>query len=59
MVLHLVVEGEPGIFPAPVAGVLRRLGRWAEGIVTRRDRGEARPAAEPAPGDDPRPGDQT
>ena len=51
--LHQVVEGEPGIFPAPVASVLRRLGRWAEGVVTRRGRGEARPAA-----DDPRPDDQ-
>jgi hypothetical protein len=27
-VLHTIVEGEPGIFPDPVARVMRRIGGW-------------------------------
>jgi hypothetical protein len=27
-VRHGIVEGEPGIFPAPVARVLQRVGGW-------------------------------
>jgi hypothetical protein len=46
-VLHLVVEGEPGIFPQPVADVLRRLGGWAERLTTRRRRGDEPPPEEP------------
>ncbi|HEY6416138.1 MAG TPA: hypothetical protein VIX41_07875 [Acidimicrobiales bacterium] len=26
--LHTIVEGEPGIFPAPVARVMRKIGGW-------------------------------
>ena len=42
---HAIVEGEPGIFPAPVAQVLRALGR----LVTRRRRESEAPAPPPAP----------
>jgi hypothetical protein len=50
--LCMVVEGEPGIFPQPIAGVLRRVGRWAERAVTRKPR-EEREAPPPPPTDVP------
>jgi hypothetical protein len=42
---HGVVEGEPGIFPAPVARVLRTIG----GLFSR-SKGHPDPAAAPASG---------
>ena len=45
-----IVEGEPGIFPAPVAAVLRAFGR-----LFRRD--EAKPPAAPPP-ESPEPSEQ-
>lgn len=41
--LHTIVEGEPGIFPDPVARVMRRIGGWFE----------RRRPAEPAGAGDP------
>jgi hypothetical protein len=41
-----VVEGEPGIFPDPVARVLRGLGR----LFSRHDRSEAADETEPPKG---------
>lgn len=38
-----VIEGEPGIFPQPIADVLRRVGRWAERGLGRRRRQEDPP----------------
>jgi hypothetical protein len=52
-VLRTIVEGEPGIFPDPVARVMRTIGGW---FGRRRP---AEPAADtpPSAGDgDPRPG---
>jgi hypothetical protein len=46
---RMVVEGEPGIFPAPVAGVLRAFGRLFTGRRRRRAEEEpTEPEAEPA-----------
>jgi hypothetical protein len=57
-----VVEGEPGIFPEPVARVLRKIGGLFGG--SRRGTGEARDTAEPPQADsswgdlDPTPPDE-
>jgi hypothetical protein len=37
-VLHTIVEGEPGIFPEPVARIMRTIGGWF---------GRKEPTAEP------------
>ena len=57
-----VVEGEPGIFPEPVARVLRKIGGLFGG--NRRNTGETRDTAEPPQADsswgdlDPTPPDE-
>jgi hypothetical protein len=53
-VLHTIVEGEPGIFPEPVARVMRAIG----GLFGHR-KAEPAPPAEPAPGGEPEPEDTT
>jgi hypothetical protein len=42
--LHAIVEGEPGIFPAPVARVMQKIG----GFFDRRRKPEAGPEPEPS-----------
>jgi hypothetical protein len=56
-VLRHIVEGEPGIFPEPVARIMRGIG----GLFQRKPKAEAdQPAPEtPAPADPPDPDDQS
>lgn len=59
-VLHTIVEGEPGIFPDPVARVMRRIGGWFDRRRTAEPTGAGEPCAPataPAADDDaPPPG---
>jgi hypothetical protein len=48
---HGIVEGEPGMFPDPIARFLR----WLFGPITRRRRKEAEEPQEPQ---EPKPGDE-
>jgi hypothetical protein len=60
-VRRYIVEGEPGIFPAPVARVLQAIGDLFRGRSGRDpDRGPDPPAGEgdAPPGDQPPPGDR-
>jgi hypothetical protein len=43
---HAIVEGEPGIFPAPVASLMRKIGSFFD----RKPKSE--PAPPPSPDDD-------
>ena len=59
-----VVEGEPGIFPEPIARIMRGIGGlFGGGARQRRDEdhastAETRPSSEPADADTPGPDDK-
>lgn len=44
--LHTIVEGEPGIFPEPVARLMRTIGGWFD---------RRKPAEPPGPAEPPEP----
>ncbi len=48
-VLHTIVEGEPGIFPEPVARVMRKIGGWFDRRRPQGPAGDTTPAEHDAP----------
>jgi len=53
VVRHNIVEGEPGIFPDPVARILRFPGRWLDRRAARRQADQAGQADQPDQPDAP------
>jgi hypothetical protein len=56
-VLHTIVEGEPGIFPDPVARVMRKIGGWFDRRKPVEPTTDAASDPAPAPGDGDAPSD--
>ena len=53
-----VVEGEPGIFPEPIARIMRGIGARQRRDEDHASTAETRPSSEPADADTPGPDDK-